>query len=154
MLRVGVVESILTPETVSPRHRPNSYTGETSSSAAAAANNESHQQQDRPSSPSRTAAEPREARARTGLNVPVSEIARSSYMTTSTTASRMSGLSDFPVPPKDHHRMSLSAYFNEPLPPPPFTEQQQQHLSSSLGSDDDDRDDAGDLANTSSLSSS
>lgn len=148
MLRVGVVESILTPETVSPQHRPNSYAGETSGSTAA--NNESHQQEDRPSSSSHATAEAREARARTGLNLPVSEITRSSYMTTSTTASRMSGLSDFPVPPKDH-RMSLSAYFNEPLPPP-FTEQQQQHLSS-LGSDDDDRDDVGDLANTLSLSS-
>jgi serine/arginine repetitive matrix protein 2 len=136
MLRVGVVESILTPVTVSPQHRPNSYTGETSS----ATNNESRQQ---PSS-SRVTGVSGEARARTALNPPVSEATRSSYMTTST-ASRMSGLSDFPVPPKDPDRISLSTYFNEPLPPP-FTEQQQL---SSLGSNQD----AGDLAKTSSSSS-
>lgn len=136
MLRVGVVESILTPVTVSPQHRPNSYTGETSS---AAANNECRQQN--PLSLSCVTGVSSEARARTGLNLPVSEATRSSYMTTST-ASRMSGLSDFPVPPKDH-RISLGSYFNEPLPPP-FTEQQL-----SLGSNQD----AGDLAKTSSSSS-
>lgn len=37
---------------------------------------------------------------------------RSSYMTTST-SSRMSGLSDFPVPPKDGHASLLSAFFDE-----------------------------------------
>lgn len=133
MFRIGVVESILTPVTVSPQHRPNSYSGETSS----ATNNESRQQ-DLPS-PSRTTGVSGEASARTlsSLNPPVS---RSSYMTTST-ASRMSGLSDFPVPPKDH-RLSLSTYFNEPLPPP-FMEQQLP-----LGSNQD----AGDLAKTSSSS--
>lgn len=118
MFRLGVVESILTPVTVSPQHRPNSYTGETSG----ATNNESREQDLLPSSPL-TAAVSGEANARTlsTLNPPIS---RSSYMTTST-ASRMSGLSDFPVPPKDH-RLSLSAYFNEPLPP--FTTEQQLSL--------------------------
>ena len=118
MFRLGVVESILTPVTVSPQHRPNSYTGETSG----ATNNESREQDLLPSSPL-TAAVSGEANARTlsSLNPPIS---RSSYMTTST-ASRMSGLSDFPVPPKDH-RLSLSAYFNEPLPP--FTTEQQLSL--------------------------
>lgn len=135
MFRVGVVESISTPMTVSPEHRPNSYAGETSS----ATNNECREQ-DQPSS-SRATAVPGEARARTGLNPPVSDATRSSYMTTST-ASRMSGLSDFPVPPKDH-RISLSTYFNEPLPPP-FTEHQ---LSPGNNQDADD------LAKTSSSSS-
>lgn len=139
MFRVGVVESSSTPTTVSPPHRPNSFTGETSG-AAAAANNESRRQ-DRPST-SDAIGVSGEARARTGLNLPVSEVTRSSYMTTST-GSRMSGLSDFPVPPKDHHdRMSFGTYFNEPLPPPP-TEQQLI-----FGRDED----AGELAKT--LSSS
>ena len=138
MLRVGVVESSSTPTTVSPPNRPNSFTGETSS--AAAANNESRQQ-DQPST-SDAISVSGEARARTGLNLPVSEVTRSSYMTTST-GSRMSGLSDFPVPPKDH-RMSFGTYFNEPLPPPPFTEQQQLIFGRN--------EDAGELAKT--LSSS
>ncbi|EAU89684.1 hypothetical protein CC1G_10711 [Coprinopsis cinerea okayama7 len=48
-----------------------------------------------------------------GLQPP--EITRSSYMTTST-MSRMSGLSDFPVPPRDPAHMSLlTAYFDETL---------------------------------------
>ena len=147
MLRVGVVESISTPSSVSPQHRPNSYTGETSPSTS---NNE-RRQQDRPASP-RTPNTPGETRERTfsGLQPP-SDAARSSFMTTSTT-SRMSGLSDFPAPPKDHH-MSLSAYFNESLgrselppdlPPPP--EQQQQVF---FGRNQD----AGDLAKTLSSSS-
>lgn len=56
-----------------------------------------------------------EARVLSGLQPPLTDVTRSSYITTST-ASRMSGLSDFPVPPKDfaHHRMSLlSAFFND-----------------------------------------
>jgi hypothetical protein len=141
MLRIGVIESILTPATVSPPHRPNSYAGETSS----ATNNESRQQDQRPSSSSRTTGVSGEATARTlssSLNIPVS---RSSYMTTTSTASRMSGLSDFPVPPKDH-RLSVDTYSNEPLPPPFIMEQQQL----SLGSNQD----VTDLAKTSSSSSS
>lgn len=50
---------------------------------------------------------------------PPTEATRSSYMTSST-ASRMSGLSDFPTPPKDdsyvsakHHMSMLSSYFDE-----------------------------------------
>ena len=132
MFRLGVVESILTPVTVSPQHRPNSYAGETS--------NHESRLENRPSS-SRTTGAPGDANGQT-LSALHPTISRSSYMTTST-ASRMSGLSDFPVPPKDH-RLSLSTYFNEPLPPP-FTE---QHLS--VGSNQDAA--AADLAKTSSSS--
>lgn len=42
------------------------------------------------------------ARALSGLQPPPTDATRSSYMTTSTT-SRISGLSDFPAPPKNHH---------------------------------------------------
>ena len=151
MLRVGVVESILTPVTVSPQHRPNSYSGETSST-----NNENRQQQ--PNRPSTSGAigggsstvSSGGARARTGLNPPVSEETRSSYMTTTSTASRMSDLSDFPVPPKDH-RVSLSTYFNhnhdEPLPLPPLPPSTEQQLI--FGRNED----AGDLVKTLSSSS-
>ena len=134
MLRLGVVESILTPVTVSPQYRPNSYSGETSN----AGNNESRQHEIPSSSRATIMSGEASARTLSSLNPPVS---RSSYMTTST-ASRMSGLSDFPAPPKDH-RLSLSTFFNEPLPLP-FTEQQP-----SLESNQD----AGDLAKTSSSSS-
>lgn len=116
MLRLGVVESILTPESVSPRYRPNSYTGETSNTT----NNERHQP-DQPASSSSpgTSGETCPRVFSDGLLQPLpsasdADIARSSFMTTST-ASRMSGLSDFPAPPKDHHHMSLSAYLNESL---------------------------------------
>jgi serine/arginine repetitive matrix protein 2 len=116
MVRLGVVESILTPVTVSPQHRPNSYSGETTN------NNESREQLDLPTSSRTTGISSEAINARTLSTTLYPPVSRSSYMTTST-ASRMSGLSDFPVPPtgKDH-RLSLSAYFNEPLPPP-FTEQ-------------------------------
>lgn len=119
MLRLGVVESNLTPVTVSPQHRPNSYSGETSG----ATNNESREQDLLPSS-FLTVGVSGEGTARTLSTL--NPFSRSSYMTTST-ASRMSGLSDFPIPPtgKDH-RLSLSAYFNEPLPP--FTTEQQLSL--------------------------
>ena len=146
------MESILTPETVSPNHRPNSYSGETS---GATTNNEYRQQDHLPSSSSRatgviTTAEARPRTTTTStLSPPDPEATRSSYMTTST-ASRMSGLSDFPVPPRDddHRSLALSTYFNEPEPlPPPITEQQLVFGSRS-------HQDAGDLAKTSSSSSS
>jgi serine/arginine repetitive matrix protein 2 len=139
MLRVGVVESILTPVTVSPQNRPHSYSGETSS----ATNHNEHRQQDQPSSSRATGVVSGDvARARTfsGLNPLVSEATRISYMTTST-VSRMSDLSDFPVPPKDH-RVSLGTYFNEPLPPAPPLTEEQQHLFFGRNQD------AGDLAKT------
>lgn len=46
--------------------------------------------------------ESRAARIISGLQPPPTDATRSSYMTTST-ASRMSNLSDFPVPPMSHH---------------------------------------------------
>lgn len=118
MLRLGVVESILTPSSALPVHRPNSCAGETSTSEG--------RQQDQPPS-SHTLGVPSEARTRifSGLHLPDSE-PRSSYTTTTSTASRMSGLSDFPVPPKEHH-LSLGSYFNQSmgefLPPPPSPDQ-------------------------------
>jgi serine/arginine repetitive matrix protein 2 len=111
MLRLGIVESILTPARVSPPHRPNSYTGETSGVT---------RPQDQPTSS--CTLDVSGERILSGLHPPASDATRSSYMTTST-ASRMSGLSDFPAPPKDPHHMSLGGYFNESLseasPPPP-----------------------------------
>ena len=58
------------------------------------------------------------------MNAGVSEAARSSYLTSDT--SRMSGLSDFPVPPMDGHTVSsvLDTYFDG------------SHLSTSDGSFD------------------
>jgi len=46
--------------------------------------------------------ESRAARVLSGLQPPSTDATRSSYMTSST-ASRISGLSDFPAPPKSHH---------------------------------------------------
>lgn len=120
MLRVGVVESILTPTSVSPQHRPNSYAGETSSAII-----DEGRQRNQPASPNALGVSS-EARPRisSGLLPPSSDATRSSYTTTST-ASRMSTLSDFPAPPKDHH-MSLRAYLNEhsdEVPPPPPDQQ-------------------------------
>jgi len=46
--------------------------------------------------------ESRAARILSGLQPPLTDVTRSSYMTTSTT-SRISNLSDFPVPPRSHH---------------------------------------------------
>lgn len=108
MLRVGVVESILTPASVSSLHRPNSYAGEASEPPA---NEGRHGNQ--PAFLSTVGASG-EARAQILSSLhPSSDITRSSYMTTST-VSRMSGLSDFPSPPMDHH-MSLGTYIDEPL---------------------------------------
>ena len=132
MLRLRIVEPILTPVTVSSPHR-NSFTGETSS------NNESRQDLLSPTSATGVS---NDAFSQTfsGPNSPNSPVHRSSYTTTST-GSRISGLSDFPVPPKDHTVSLSSSYFNEPLPIV-FTDQ-------SFGSDQD----TGDLAKTSSSSS-
>ena len=119
--------------TVSPGYRHKSCAGETSNVSTATINGEfrQQQQQDRFSS-SRATGASGESRVRSGLNPPPQfEATRSSYMTTST-GSRMSGLSDFPIPPKDHLSMSHgdgSTYFSEPpLPSPLFTELQQQQL--------------------------
>lgn len=75
-----------------------------------------------------------EARIRSGLQPPLTDGTRSSYITTST-MSRMSGLSDFPVPPKDvivDHRTSLLSTFfaeaNDRPPMPMRTETSQSSL--------------------------
>lgn len=64
-----------------------------------------------------------EARILSGLQPPLTDVTRSSYITTST-MSRMSGLSDFPAPPKDllvDHRASLlSAFFADANDRPPM----------------------------------
>jgi len=124
MLRVGVVESVLTtPPSVPPQHRPSSSIGETSCFATINNNNEQPPQQDQPQSPPTSSEISGQVRARppitTGLRPPSSEEVRSSFLTTST-ASRMSNLSDFPSPPGDdhdhhHHSMTLGTYFNDAL---------------------------------------
>jgi serine/arginine repetitive matrix protein 2 len=57
-----------------------------------------------------------QSRVDSGLQPPSANPTRSSYMTTST-GSRMSGLSDFPAPPRHHaiHMSLLSSYFDEAL---------------------------------------
>ncbi|KAF8957848.1 hypothetical protein BDZ97DRAFT_1844340 [Flammula alnicola] len=122
--RVGMVESVSTPPAVSSEHRL-SFNGQTAFV---------HPAQDRRHglalSPNSLDSH---ARVLSGLQAPTTDATRSSYMTSST-LSRMSGLSDFPAPPKDNHvtpkHMSLlSSYFDEalsqseshsePLPPAP-----------------------------------
>lgn len=51
-----------------------------------------------------------QGRVLSGQQAPLSDNTRSSYITTST-GSRMSGLSDFPVPPSNHRMSLLSAFF-------------------------------------------
>ncbi|KAF8802733.1 hypothetical protein BYT27DRAFT_7196275 [Phlegmacium glaucopus] len=138
MLRLGVVESVLTPPSVSAQYRPNSRTGETSFTPTDA----EHPQQDQPESPQTSSGISGEARARTfaGLRPPSFEEGRSSFMTTST-ASRMSNLSDFPSPPKGNH-MTLGTYFNEAsesqshVPSAPRPPQQQMIFGRNQDADD------------------
>lgn len=113
MLRLGVVESLLTPPSVSPDHRPNSYAGETD----CATDNHHHnnnKNERRLQPPLHVSLSSGRLRTFSGLQPPSSssEATRSSYMTTST-QSRMSNLSDFPCPPKDnsHHISMNGAYF-------------------------------------------
>jgi serine/arginine repetitive matrix protein 2 len=108
VFRVGMVESVSTPPAVSSERRL-SYTGQT-----AFANNSLDQQQRSLASPAS------QDRILSGLQAPLTEATRSSYMTSST-LSRMSNLSDFPAPPKDGSRLApkhmslLSAYFDEAM---------------------------------------
>ena len=92
--RVGVVESLATPHaTTSPRR---------SSGHVSLVDEELPQTTEEPDTHLRI-------KSQHSLQPPTSaEATRSSYMTTSTNGSRMSGLSDFPVPPADiaaHMRM-------------------------------------------------
>lgn len=109
VFRVGMVESVSTPPAVSTERRL-SYTGQT------AFTNDSQAQQQQ-----RSLASPAsQDRIISGLQAPLTEATRSSYMTTST-LSRMSNLSDFPAPPKDGSRLApkhmslLSSYFDEAM---------------------------------------
>ncbi|KAF5356793.1 hypothetical protein D9756_006767 [Leucocoprinus leucothites] len=67
---------------------------------------------DREARPSISSPTESQARVLSGLQAPLSDNTRSSFYTTST-MSRMSGLSDFPVPPTNHRMSLLSAFFNE-----------------------------------------
>ncbi|KAH9478208.1 hypothetical protein JR316_0008661 [Psilocybe cubensis] len=123
--RMGVVESVSTPPAVSAHHV--SFDGQ-----MAYVHDNQLQRQDIDTANS-------SGRILSSL-MPPTEATRSSYMTTST-LSRMSGLSDFPAPPKDEyitpkHMSILSSYFDEaltqsesrlePLPPPPMLLQEER----------------------------
>ncbi|KAH6918180.1 hypothetical protein BKA70DRAFT_1366521 [Coprinopsis sp. MPI-PUGE-AT-0042] len=97
VFRLGVVDAISTPPTETAAQR-RSFTGLTFS-------DDSRQSQEVSPTSGGT-----HLSAGSWLQAP--NIMRSSYMTTST-SSRMSGLSDFPVPPKDGHASLLSAFFND-----------------------------------------
>jgi hypothetical protein len=117
-----MVESVSTPPAVSSMHR-NSFLGtvfvhDNNANATTLAhanenwnqnpneNQNQHKQEQqrrpRPRHEGVESPESRSARILSGLQPPSTDATRSSYMTTST-ASRMSGLSDFPAPPKSHH---------------------------------------------------
>lgn len=117
-----MVESVSTPPVVSSMHR-NSFLGtvfvhDNSSNATDPAhanenrsqnpnqiqisNEQEQQRRPRPRHEEVESPESRAARILSGLQAPPTDATRSSYMTTST-VSRMSGLSDFPAPPKSHH---------------------------------------------------
>ncbi|PPQ70861.1 hypothetical protein CVT26_014084 [Gymnopilus dilepis] len=108
VFRVGRVESVSTPPTISSSHH---LSAEQSAFV--------HDQERRRSGGLESPLSPEQERGRVSSSLqPPTEATRSSYMTTST-LSRMSGLSDFPTPPKDdylsakHHVSMLSSYFNE-----------------------------------------
>jgi len=117
-----MVESVSTPPAVSSMHR-NSFLGtvfvhdnNANATTLAHANenwnqnpneNQNHHEQEHQRRPRLRhegveSPESRSARILSGLQPPSTDATRSSFMTTST-ASRMSGLSDFPAPPKSHH---------------------------------------------------
>jgi len=120
MFRVGIVESVSTPPAVSSMHRTSflgtvfAHDNNTNVPIPAHANespsqnpNQNLNEQDqerrpRPRHEEVVSPESHAARIISGLHPASTEATRSSYMTTST-ASRMSGLSDFPAPPRSHH---------------------------------------------------
>lgn len=106
--RVGIVESVSTPppETADRRH---SFTGQLLEGGEHIPHHVAF------SEPA-----PEEKHQSTLLS-PATDMTRSSYMTTSTTGSRMSNLSDFPIPPLDpsvatSHMSFLSNYHNNHAP--------------------------------------
>jgi serine/arginine repetitive matrix protein 2 len=121
MFRVGVVESSLTPPATTSDRRL-SLTGDMSFA---------HEQLRHPPNDPTPEPLPRTS----GLQPTSADPTRSSYLTTSS-ASHMSGLSDFPAPPK--HSSLLSSFFDEALsqsdarssPPPPIPSHgQDSHLT-------------------------
>ncbi|RDB26946.1 hypothetical protein Hypma_005028 [Hypsizygus marmoreus] len=107
LFRVGLVESVSTPPAVSSVHRT-SFTGQLSFAQ------ETHLRRRRESDTSPRSPQPR---INSGLQPPSADPTRSSFTTTST-ASRISGLSDFPAPPPrfhGHHMSLLSSYFEETI---------------------------------------
>ncbi|KAG5644199.1 hypothetical protein DXG03_008862 [Asterophora parasitica] len=103
LFRVGIVESALTPPIVENDNRL-SFTGQLSFPEA--------QRPARPEDPEVSTIISPQPRINS-LQLPSANPTRSSYMTTNSSASRMSGLSDFPAPPTVE-RMSLhTSYFEE-----------------------------------------
>ncbi|KAF9444917.1 hypothetical protein P691DRAFT_762968 [Macrolepiota fuliginosa MF-IS2] len=92
-----------------------------------------------------------QARVRSGLHAPLTDATRSSYLTTST-MSRMSNLSDFPIPPANHRMSLLEVFFNDvvghpsilvtednvPATPPPQTSDHNNRLTFGAGADAED----------------
>lgn len=117
--RVGIVESTSTPPATASDQR-SSLAGDMSYA---------HEQLRHP--PNALLPEsPTQERVNSGLHPPISDPTRSSFLTSSS-ASRMSGLSDFPAPPRHHaaHMSLLSSFFDEALSqsdtrssPPPLDE--------------------------------
>jgi len=107
--RIGLVESVSTPPAVASEHEVPFFNGHT-------AFVQDHQ---RPLSDAEDFGSPISNERILSLLQPPTEATRSSYMTTST-LSRMSNLSDFPVPPKDDyhtpdHTSIFSAYYGRSL---------------------------------------
>ncbi|KAG6820393.1 hypothetical protein H0H93_001163 [Arthromyces matolae] len=102
LLRVGVVGSVSTPPLVDGDHRV-SFTGQMSSPI---------NERTKPAEGQDITSKPR---TNSGLQPPSADPTRSSYITTSS-MSRMSGLSDFPVPPQPdtaEHMSLISSYYEE-----------------------------------------
>lgn len=111
MFRVGVVESVSTPPAETAARR-RSYTGFLSEEPEHFHFRPQQQDLAPPSSTS--------DKHHSTLLSPATDMTRSSYMTTSTSGSRMSNLSDFPVPPRDGpmppgHMSFLSSFHDTTL---------------------------------------
>ncbi|KIP07213.1 hypothetical protein PHLGIDRAFT_127761 [Phlebiopsis gigantea 11061_1 CR5-6] len=109
-LRVGSIEAVSTPPIINTPHR---FSTEPSLVGHGAPD------EDRRNSEYLEHLEPRVISERSTLLTPVSPNARSSYMTSNTDTSRMSGLSDFPVPPNllPSTDVAVSTNILQTLPP-------------------------------------
>ncbi|KAK7049734.1 hypothetical protein VNI00_005765 [Paramarasmius palmivorus] len=126
--RLGHVESVSTPpaEASDPRL---SYVGQMSFAHGAGPTGEEDEDGDvLGTSPMFT----RNGTAHNSLQPPSADPTRSSYMTSNSEGSRMSGLSDFPVPPPQQltpaHMSLLSSYFDETLTPGELAQVQAQGI--------------------------